>query len=352
MEVLAKVKYGSHLYGTATEESDIDFKTIFLPSKKELYLNTRIIQSSNERVSETGEPIPPEAQMPAGGIENENIPLQRFATDFLSGQTYAMEVAFAIVTGQYEFVDPEFYQFCGTLVHAFKHRNLYSMAGFAMKQTFDYIHRAERLALVTDVLSAIDEFANKITPEVVPNPETFINSKAYRMDVHLNFNDGATNLLEFLTERFRDRKGFKTKVITNSNNTLLAFEVAGRIFGETTPIFLIKESLGARVREYGGRVNKAMETAGVDWKSISHAIRVFQQIIEYVETQNISFPRPNTWYLMDVKNGAKISGAEYAFQILRELDAKVLEMDVSTTDLSQLPELEEMVYQFILQRIG
>jgi len=38
MNIIVKMKFGSHLYGTATVDSDLDYKGVFLPSKKEVLL--------------------------------------------------------------------------------------------------------------------------------------------------------------------------------------------------------------------------------------------------------------------------------------------------------------------------
>ena len=38
MDLIVKMKFGSHLYGTNTVHSDVDYKGVFLPSKKELLL--------------------------------------------------------------------------------------------------------------------------------------------------------------------------------------------------------------------------------------------------------------------------------------------------------------------------
>ena len=38
MDIIVKMKFGSHLYGTATEISDIDHKGVYLPSKEEILL--------------------------------------------------------------------------------------------------------------------------------------------------------------------------------------------------------------------------------------------------------------------------------------------------------------------------
>ena len=41
VKILYLSKFGSHLYGTDTPESDSDFKGIFLPSKEMLFLEKR-----------------------------------------------------------------------------------------------------------------------------------------------------------------------------------------------------------------------------------------------------------------------------------------------------------------------
>ena len=39
LDILFLCKFGSHLYGTATESSDTDIKGIFLPTKEQCFLN-------------------------------------------------------------------------------------------------------------------------------------------------------------------------------------------------------------------------------------------------------------------------------------------------------------------------
>ena len=46
MNLIVKMKFGSHLYGTDTENSDVDYKGVFLPSKEDILLG-RIQKSYN-----------------------------------------------------------------------------------------------------------------------------------------------------------------------------------------------------------------------------------------------------------------------------------------------------------------
>ena len=38
MILIVKMKFGAHLYGTATADSDVDYKGIFMPTKEEVLL--------------------------------------------------------------------------------------------------------------------------------------------------------------------------------------------------------------------------------------------------------------------------------------------------------------------------
>ena len=47
------------------------------------------------RVDAAGNKVPDKDSMPDNGVENEYFPLQTFVRDFVNGQTYALEIAWA-----------------------------------------------------------------------------------------------------------------------------------------------------------------------------------------------------------------------------------------------------------------
>ncbi len=60
----------------------------------------------------------------------------------------------------------------------------------------------------------------------------------------------------------------------------------------------------AKVYEnYGHRARAAMNNEGIDWKAVSHAVRVAGQALELLSTGHITFPRPDAEYLLAVKRG-------------------------------------------------
>lgn len=87
---LFSVMFGSRLYGTQTPTSDVDWKHIVLPSLDHLLLgrgvDNKVKKTNNVKNVRNG----------ADDVDEEFIPIQVFAKHFMEGQTYAIELAFAI----------------------------------------------------------------------------------------------------------------------------------------------------------------------------------------------------------------------------------------------------------------
>ena len=138
-DVLFQVVYGSRLYGTSTPTSDTDLKSVYLPPIDDLLLTKRQV-AFKTRVDERGDPVPDGLSMPDNGVENEFIPFQTFVRDFVNGQTYAVEIAYAILKDGPSAPDKLSvfeYNTVVDMINKFGNNEVYSMVGFAMKQTFD-----------------------------------------------------------------------------------------------------------------------------------------------------------------------------------------------------------------------
>jgi hypothetical protein len=89
METIFRTKFGSHLYGTDTPTSDLDFKSIHLPSANDILLQ-RVKGSVGDRKGKTeGEKNSPE------DIDDESYSLQRYLSLLAEGQTVAIDMLFA-----------------------------------------------------------------------------------------------------------------------------------------------------------------------------------------------------------------------------------------------------------------
>lgn len=317
------VPYGSKLYGTDTPQSDTDNKIIYLPSLNSLLLGHKL-KTYKERRDACGNPVPDGASMPEGGIETEFIPLQTFVRDFVRGQTYALEVAFAYLSLFKQ--EWTVYRFITELV-TFVNADVYPMVGFAKKQTLDYVRRGERL---NEALKLHAEILTIATAAGAP----------CRLDTP--YKD------KVILDEVVRCTGLKEGTSVNSNRVLRTLELNGRSYLETTELDHLLRLLEKLIATYGDRTNAAAKS-DVDYKSLSHAVRVYQQAIELLDTGKITFPRLNGEFLRDVKQGN--CNLEEVKELLRQLDDEVQEKIETTALQKRTPELEAEVETWLLKQL-
>ena len=95
---------------------------------------------------------------------------------------------------------------------------------------------------------------------------------------------------------------------------------------------------------YGKRVQAAAVAQGVDWKAMSHALRISGQALELLTTGHLTLPRPNADYLFAIKMG------KVDLEVVRaEIDG-MLEQVETAQQVSVLPEHpdRELAEQIVL----
>lgn len=91
LDILVKMKFGSHLYGTATSESDVDYKGVFLPSKEDILLGN-IPKNYSFSTKVNGSKNNPD------DIDVELYSLHYFIKLACEGQTVALDMLHALET--------------------------------------------------------------------------------------------------------------------------------------------------------------------------------------------------------------------------------------------------------------
>jgi hypothetical protein len=313
MQILCHLNFGSHLYGTNTPSSDLDIRTIFWPSA----IRTMIGDPETAhklKLHEDGSVAGVNDPMGAGCVEEEFIPVQDFFRGVAVGECKAVETFFAIIGGRTTFVDAMFHDLCLNFYESFKDKLPHSgMVGFAKKSTMDYVHRANRLHNIEKILKFFTD-------------NGFTTSSNLRLDSQFGNGTIFSTFKEEVLRNFEqyEEVSFTTCKVSNSasnNLELEAIQIAGRTIMDRTPIKSVLELLNGIVKDYGRRVKTIENNSIVEWKSIAHAVRSYRQAIELNETHNITFPRPDTQFLIDVKTG-KVD-AQAVLDVLAELDAKL-----------------------------
>lgn len=331
---LFTVTFGSHLYGTNGPTSDLDFKVVCLPSLDDLLLNKKV---TNRKVTPSGE----EKKMQAGEAEYEYIPLQVLFSDFINGQTYAVEIAFAVLAGKFTTPTEDaesrkmVFELMQTLVEEYLTKNVKKMVGYAIAQSRIYGVKTERFATVKSAVAAIENFFG------------FENFDVYKVMTKMSVGDAT-----WLREKLLTIPHISSTMIENAKGgTALApaIDVCGKMFPHTARWSTVYDSLKNTLDNYGERV-KRFEGQGVDWKALSHAIRITEQIIELCLYGHLIFPRPNAVFLKQIKEGNAVS-VDFATSYLEEQFNKIDEAVNASQLRERTTELDEQFKVFQLTHL-
>lgn len=124
VHLMFKTQYGSKLYGTNGPNSDTDWKYLFLPSLDDVLLGKQVLKTKF---------VSPNVEDKSKQVDEDFVPVQKFAYDFLKGVPYAVEVAFGADGNHAEqkFLHPLFQEFMTELRSKFLTKKLSGFLGFA-----------------------------------------------------------------------------------------------------------------------------------------------------------------------------------------------------------------------------
>lgn len=313
MRTIVRIKFGSHLYGTETPHSDVDYKSVFVPAARDILLQRVKGSISNQRPKAEGE------KNYAGEVDEEAYSLQRFLSLAAEGQTVALDALFAPLWAMTELPAPEWRE-----IEANRHRLLTrksaAFVGYCRQQANKYGIKGSRVAAARTAYTLLD--AGLMT----------LGSKAKlgEMETEITATTAAHEHMELLDiEGATDVHGVR--------RTVRHWEVCNRKMPLTQTIKSAHEVMRRIVEEYGHRARQAEKQEGIDWKALSHAVRVARQAIELLETGAILFPRPEAAHLLAIKTGG-LPYQEVAAEIDELLPA--VEAAARRSALSDVPDYE------------
>jgi len=270
---IVEIKFGSYLYGTNTPNSDLDFKGIYLPTAREICLEKVARNVSTSRPKREYE------KNTKDDIDSEVFSLKEYLRLLCDGQTVALDMLFS----------PDSFQiFKGDEYHLFQtiyknkdrliSKGILSFIGYARKQASKYGIKGSRVRAVKEIIDFL----------------TLHESTALISEL-----DDKIAISGLLSNEF-----IKYVVDVDNNGTnIIYFEVCGRKFQQTNNVAYILGVLTKIYNGYGQRARQAEENDGIDWKALSHAVRVNYEGQELLRTGFIKFPCTNKQLLLDIKNG-------------------------------------------------
>jgi len=290
--LICETTFGSHLYGTATETSDLDFKGIFLPTVEQIFLG---------RIPKTAASTPKDdtRKNKAGELDCEYYSLHHFLRLATQGQTVAIDMLFApescTFRGDYGWVWDRIQEHRSLLLS----KKMNAFIGYARGQATKYSLKGSRLDKLIEFRDAL-VVPDCLVGDTVPLLSWCGWDKLPKDDERTN------------------PQGIRE------------LQIAGKWFGESTPLYLVHEAVCNTLDRYGKRANAAREAGGVDWKALSHAVRVSKELIEILTYGRVYFPLIDAPLLLAIKRGER--PLEYVQRIL-DHDLAFVERLASESDL-------------------
>lgn len=314
---LVQIKFGSHLYGTATPESDLDIKAVYLPRARDILLQRAGSLVSDNRAKAHGE------KNTAADIDREAYSLQRYLELLAEGQTVALDMLFAPEWAMISQPDAVWAE-VQALAPKILTKGATAFVRYCRQQANKYGIKGSRVAATRQALALLLE-----------------GEQHY----------GATTSLQMMTTELEQliaaNELIKFSDLIQPNGAVTrCLEVCGKKAMLTASIKNAREIVAHMVNEYGQRALAAERNEGVDWKALSHAIRVGHEALELLTTGTITFPRPEAAYLLQVKLG-KIPYIEVAAEIER-----LLERVEFAAVASKLPEIAnaQLIDDFVAEK--
>lgn len=298
--VLVKMSFGSHVYGTDTPNSDLDFKGVFLSNYKDI-----ILKKDKETVQENTNSS--QEKNTKDDVDYTKVELRKFIKDALAGQTYALDMLFTPTNMYIGKPDPTWIELHRNR-YKFLSRNIEPFIGYCMKQASKYGIKGSRLASLYNVIAVLEQFNRKDRlSEAVEQISKIEDKFVFFYDQTLVSKEGVERTQKYIS-------------------------ILEKKYSDTTFIGEILDSCCKIRDKYGARAEEAMRNEGVDWKAISHAYRCCYELEELATTGEITFPLINhKAYLKKIKAG------QISFDIVQEELPKLMERAVGKIETSPLP---------------
>lgn len=264
MTILVKAVAGSHLFGLNTPTSDMDYKGVYLPKARDILLGT-VQDSIKNSTNNTN------TKNCKDDVDTEFYSVQKFFKMLKEGQTVALELLFT--PDQFIIEKHPLWDDIVKERNKYVHKGLNAFIGYAKQQADRYGLRGSRMGALEALLPILEV------------------NRCMRTSDLLNKHPEILNIPHC------------EKIVGKDKREYLS--VCSKKFDMRSWTDDVESTLGKFYSEYGERSRDAKENNGIDWKALSHALRVMHQGKELLDSGHITLPLPSSVanYIMQVKKG-------------------------------------------------
>lgn len=269
---IIEMQFGSHVYGTNVPTSDHDYKSIFIPTARDI-----LLQAAPRTITQHSKKDPNQKNT-SEDVDIESFSFHTYLDLLAQNQTVALDMFFSPKEFFIGEVHPLWWEIKS---HADKFLNKQSGAflGYARRQAAKYGIKGSRVAAMRSSLEFL-----KALPR---HEERLLNYDAFIVDFVNQQNNEYIKIVE----------------LQNNKTFCRYFEVCNRKIPMTNNVKKAIEIFQMVFDEYGQRALQAEKNEGIDWKATMHAVRVAHQAKELLLTGHVTFPRPEAPLLLKIRKG-------------------------------------------------
>jgi len=304
--------YGSKLFGTDNPNSDTDYKGIFIPSKTDVLLK-RDIEHYNYNSNENSR------------NKKEDIDLQLYSIYkwfklLKKGETGAIDLLFSLFREDTQiYNDKNFTSVIMKNYTRFYNRHLHSFVGYCVGQSKMYNIKGKRF-------NEIHEFVEHFQTLAMDNAD--VKLETYFPHIEKIFAAKSYKYVKFIKASIaRGNQAYKEGRY---------IELLGKRFAGSVRIGYFSEKITEMEVQFGNRSRDSAE--GVDYKALSHAVRVINEVEELIDDGFITFPLKNRAYITSIKEGN-----EALEDVMNYLDVKLDEVQ-EKLEKSTLPDKSDELF--------
>jgi hypothetical protein len=314
VKILFKGLFGSHLYGLNTENSDRDYKAVYLPEPEDIILG----RAKGSISHSTGGS---DSKNSSEDVDTEYFSLQEFVKLACQGQTVAIDMLHTPPSLTLE--TSEIWEHLVSHRQLFYSKNMDSFMGYVKKQAAKYGIKGSKVAALQEILDVIEEEmdTNGDIPDISYLRHSLpVNEYCFWVD--------------------------------EENNGQSFYSVNGSWMHDVISVGELQSRVQKQYDNYGHRAKQAANNEGIDWKAISHALRAGYQLYHIFVEGDFEYPLIETYYLKQVKAGE----LDYTTNVAEELELLVEMLDAKSAE-APFPEKvdfqywDEWVYSVYLQHI-
>lgn len=320
MHLIFRTEFGSTVYGTRIPTSDTDYKSVYIPKKRDLYLSrANPVINLNTKADKT-------LKNSSEDIDDEIYSFHKFLKLLCEGQTPIIDMLF-------------------TPNEHWKHNSwqweniVKNKDKFISKQTGAFVHYCQAQAAKYGIKGSRVGACRKTLEFLKSLPNHSLSLTQYT-DILQEFIKQSND--EFIQIVMIEEKDKGIKPYLECCNRKCAFNANVKY-----AISIYQHVFDA----YGHRALQAEQNLNCDWKALNHAVRIANQAQELLLTGNVTFPRPEKDLLLRIRTGQMPykQVAELIEEGLEKVEAAKLKSTLRET--ADIAFMEDFVYNVYLNSL-